>query len=182
MQLSPPMRAREARGFALIDLLFVIAIIGMLSAIATPGLMRARASANAASALGTLRVINSAEISYAITCGVGFYAPDLVTLGTPPPGSVGGFVSDDLGAANVVIKSNYQVEVAAAGSPGSPASCNGLGIGQGGTGYRARADSIDPTLSQFYATNASGGIYVSDVALFAAMPEAGPPPIGTAIH
>ena len=41
---------------------------------ATPGLIRARASANSASALGSLRAINSAQISYAITCGVGFYA------------------------------------------------------------------------------------------------------------
>ena len=43
MHLSPASRVRQARGFALIDLLFVVALIGMLAAMSTPGLMRARA-------------------------------------------------------------------------------------------------------------------------------------------
>ncbi len=182
MQLSPAMRAQEARGFALIDLLFVIAIIGVIAAMSTPGLLRARASATAASAIGSLRVINSAEISYAITCGGGFYAPDLLTLGTPPPGAVVAFVSPDLGSANVVIKSVYQIQVAAVGSVGSPASCNGLAAGQGGNGYRAGADAMDPTQARFFSTNASGTIFEAPASLFAATPEVGPPPFGIPIQ
>lgn len=182
MQLPPASRTRQVRGFALIDLLFVIAIIGVLAGLATPGLMRARASANAVSAIASLRLINGAQITYAITCGSGFYAPDLVTLGTVPPGAGVAFVPQDLGSANIVIKSNFQIELASAGAPGSPASCNGVAAGQGGTGYRARADSIDPTLSQFYSTNASGTIYQANVALFAATPESGPPAFGTPIE
>ncbi len=182
MNLPPSPLARHEHGFALIDLLFVIAIIGMLSAMATPGLMRARASANTASALGSLRVINSAQVSYAITCGQGFYAPDLLTLGAPPPGSTQGFIPPDLGAANVVIKSNFQIQVAATPSASAPASCNGLGAGQGGTGYRAGADSIDPTVARFYSTNATGVVYEANAALFAVTPEAAPPPFGTPIH
>ena len=63
-------RPREC-GFTLIDMLFVIALIGLLSTLAIPGLMRARGAAQSASALGSMKVINSAQLSFAITCGVG---------------------------------------------------------------------------------------------------------------
>ena len=77
-------RAKSEQGFTLIDMLFVIALIGLLSTLAIPGLMRARGSAMSASAVGTLRVVNSAQLSYAITCGLGFYSPDLPTLAVKP--------------------------------------------------------------------------------------------------
>jgi prepilin-type N-terminal cleavage/methylation domain-containing protein len=72
--------AGNESGFTLIDLLFVIALIGLLSTLAIPGLMKARGAAQASSALGTIRVINTGQLSYAISCGLGFYAPDLPTL------------------------------------------------------------------------------------------------------
>lgn len=175
-------RPRQDAGFALIDLLFVVAIIGVIASTSMPGLLRARASAGVASAVGSLRVINSAQISYAITCGSGFYAPNLTTLGTVPPGAQTGFISDDLGAANIVTKANFQIQVAATPIAGSPAGCSGLGAGQGATGYRAGADSIDPVYNRFFATNASGAIYEANVSLFAAMPEAAAPPFGTPIQ
>src|SRR5688500_6252887 len=83
-------------GFTLIDMLFVIAIMGLLSTLAIPGLMRARGAAQSASAVGTLRVVNSAQLSFAITCGLGFYSPDLPTLGVVPAGSLDGFLPQDL--------------------------------------------------------------------------------------
>ena len=52
-------RLRGQGGFTLIDLLFVIAIIGLLSVLALPGILRARGAAQASSALGTMRAINS---------------------------------------------------------------------------------------------------------------------------
>src|SRR6476620_4500530 len=88
---SEPSRRGEA-GFTLIDMLFVLALIGLLASLAIPGLMKARGAAQASSAIGTLRVVNSAELSFAITCGLGFYAPDLPTLGAPPPGSAEPFL------------------------------------------------------------------------------------------
>lgn len=175
-------RFRKDAGFALIDLLFVIAIIGVIASMAVPGLLRARASAGVASAVGSLRVINSAQITYAITCGSGFYAPNLTTLGAVPPGAQTGFISDDLGVADIVMKANYQIQVAAAATAGAPPGCSGLAAGQGATGYRAGADSLDPVLNRFFATNASGAIYEANVSLFAAMPEAAPPPFGTPIQ
>src|SRR5512145_547007 len=87
---------RGEAGFSLIDMLFVIALIGLLSTLAIPGLMRARGAAQSASALGTLRVINSAQLSFAITCGLGFYSPDFPTLAIVPPGSVDAFLPAEL--------------------------------------------------------------------------------------
>ena len=81
------MLIRKAQGFALIDLIFVCGMIGLLSSIAVPKLVMAKQSAGAASALGSMRTIGSAQLSYALTCGNGFYAPTLTTLGTPPPGT-----------------------------------------------------------------------------------------------
>src|SRR2546422_8221241 len=68
-------------GFTLIDLLFTASLICTLCTMALPSLMRARGAAQSASALSTVRVVNSSQLSFAVTCGSGFYAPDFVTLG-----------------------------------------------------------------------------------------------------
>jgi type II secretory pathway pseudopilin PulG len=169
---------RKAQGFALIDLIFVCGIIGVLCSIALPRLLLAKQSAASASAIASMRVINSGELTYALTCGSGFYAPNLTTLGTPPPGSQEPFVSSGLGGADTVIKSSYTITVTATPYPGSPGSCNGIGVGVAGQGFIATADPTEPSNLRFFATNASNLIYEHTATLSGSMPETGAPPVG----
>ncbi len=77
---------RSDQGFSLIELLIVVAIILIIAAIAIPNLLRSRIAANQASAIGSCRVINTAEVSFASTYGNG-YSTSLLQLG-PPSGPV----------------------------------------------------------------------------------------------
>jgi type II secretory pathway pseudopilin PulG len=169
---------RKAQGFALIDLIFVCGIIGLLASIALPRLLAAQQSAGAASAIGSMRTINSAQLTFALTCGSGFYAPDLPTLGTAPPGSHEPFITTGLSTAATVTKAGYVIQMTASPFVGSPPSCNGLGAGSTGQGFVAAADPNNGTNVRFFATNANNIIYENITSLYAAMPEVGTPPIG----
>ena len=173
---------RKSDGFALIDILFVCSITRVLCTIALPRMILARQSAGAASAIGSMRAISSAQLTFALTCGGGFYAPNLTTLGTAPAGSREGFIAPSLGGSDTVTRSGYMISVEATPFPGAPGSCNGLAGGAGGQAFRAGADPIEVDNVRFFATNANGQIFEHNSTLLSTMPETGAPVAGHVLY
>ena len=171
---------RGEAGFTLIDLLFTASLICTLCTMALPSLYRARGAAQSASAISTVRVVNSAQLSFAVACGSGFYSPDFPTLGLAPAGSPAAFLPAELSSSVSFLKQGSSFNMTGTPLTGAPPTCNGRAASFTSTGYAMIADPLDPVGNPyFYGSNADGTIYQHTSSYGGGvMPESGPPGVG----
>lgn len=135
------------KGFSLIELLIVVAIILTIAAIAIPNFIRSKVAADEASAVGALRTINTAQTTYATTYPSAGYADTLGKLG-PPAGSTvdsngAGLLDAFLGCSTQpCTKSGYQFQITnASGTPINVYQVQALPVSLGQTGTRGFCSS-----------------------------------------
>ena len=147
-------RKGAAKGFSLIELLIVVFIILIISAIAIPSLFRSKIAANESSAASSVRQINTAEGTYSSSWGSG-YAVSLTNLGGPAAACAAGATAanacllDDLVSVAPFSKSGYTF--AAAGTNVTGATVNGYEV-------NATPNTVQTTGVRAFCSDAAGVI------------------------
>jgi type II secretory pathway pseudopilin PulG len=111
-------------GYTLLDMIFVVALLAVLTALAAPALLRGRAAANETATLATVRSVHSGQLAYAVSCGAGFWASNFPALADP--GATSGFLPPDLTGSPTPTKSGYTYTLTpGVRGPAGLADCNG---------------------------------------------------------
>ncbi len=145
----------------MIELLIVVAIIGIIAAIAVPGLLRARIAGNEASAIGSLRAVNSANLNWMTNCAAGRgYADSLDDLGVPPTSGGQPFISPDLSLTTAISKSGYDITYAAIGmQQSSLTTCSTITTATQGYNVFAAPSSPNTTGVRYFGTNENNALF-----------------------
>jgi prepilin-type N-terminal cleavage/methylation domain-containing protein len=159
------------RGFSLIELLIVVAIILIIAAIAIPNLLRSRIAANQASAVGSLRTLNTAEVTYSTTYNTG-YSSTLGDLGPGAAGSTGSPTATAAGLVDEVLSGSAQGGAAALTSTKSGYTFTYTPDPNGATNgkynvysFTASPVSAGTTGTNYYYTDQSGVIRQNSTAV-----------------
>lgn len=142
---------KSNKGFSLIELLIVVAIVGIISAIAIPNLVSSKRAANEASGLATLRIISSGEATYQATAGAGQYG-DLAALRNQ------NLVDQTVGAATIAgpgtPKTGYLFSAASIAGTGAPAF-----DAKAQPSVHTSASMLFSTGSRSFFVNEAGAVY-----------------------
>ena len=154
-------RGRKQAGFSVIELLAVVAIILIVASLAIPNLLRARVAANEASAVESLRAINSAQIAYLqVYPDMGTYACNLSYLGPPLGSSHVSSSAADLIDINLAsgVKSSYSFTLNC--TPPKADGTSGYQVTAAPVGASISGSTCGPDQGRCFFTSSDGPVYV----------------------